>query len=158
MAGGRRFEPLPVARELGSAEGLRLDLVRTCGDDDSPWGVPAYIFTIVFDWQPVGRLSLRVGATPTILLHAGHLGFTVEEPHRGRGFAGSAARLVLPLAKAHDLDPLWITCTPDNRASIRTIESLGATYVETVPIPAGYDSYARGERQKRRYRLDLELP
>jgi predicted acetyltransferase len=156
MHSGGGFEPLPLlARSLPADRALRLDLERTFEPAESPWGVFAYLFAILADERRVGRLSLRIGETPTVLLYAGHLGFTVDEPHRRQGYARRAARLILPLARAHRLDPLWITCNPANAASIRVIESLGACYVETVAIPPDYDSYARGERQKRRYRLDL---
>jgi RimJ/RimL family protein N-acetyltransferase len=50
---------------------------------------------------------------------------------------------------------VWITCHPGNTPSIRTIEALGATYVETVDLPPGHPARLAGERQKRRYRLDV---
>jgi tagatose 1,6-diphosphate aldolase len=50
---------------------------------------------------------------------------------------------------------LWITCNPDNYASRRTCERLGAEMVEIVPLPSNNVLYQRGEREKCRYRLDL---
>lgn len=39
---------------------------------------------------------------------------------------------------------------------MRVMDWLGATYIETVDIPPDYKRYyARGERTKRRYRLDF---
>jgi predicted acetyltransferase len=64
-------------------------------------------------------------------------------------------RLVIPLAKAHGMTHLWITCNPENAASRRTIERLGATFVEVVDIPKSNLLYEKGERQKCRYRLDI---
>jgi hypothetical protein len=39
--------------------------------------------------------------------------------------------------------------------SIRTIEALGATYVETLDLLEGHPAWLAGERQKRRYRPEL---
>jgi tagatose 1,6-diphosphate aldolase len=61
----------------------------------------------------------------------------------------------MPLARRHGINPLWITCNPDNHASRRTCERLGATLVEIVPVPVGHTLYQRGEREKCRYRVDL---
>ena len=48
------------------------------------------------------------------------------------------------------------TTTPDNLASRRTCEILGAELVETVELPPGNDMYERGERQKCRYRWVID--
>jgi len=47
----------------------------------------------------------------------------------------------LALARSHDLNPLWITCNPDNIASRRTCELAGATLVEIVDLPENTDMY-----------------
>ena len=49
----------------------------------------------------------------------------------------------------------WVTCDPDNVASRRTIERLGARYVETVQVPPGDPLFARGETRKCRFMLQL---
>jgi predicted acetyltransferase len=149
----RTVGQVPLAQVLPPDEALRLDLQQTLQPAAAPWGVLTYLFTILSNDRPIGRLALRIGETPTITLFAGHLGLGIDEPHRGLGFARRAARLVLPLATAHRLDPMWITCSPHNAASIRAIESLGARYVETVIAPAGAVSSYQEEKQ--RYRLDL---
>jgi tagatose 1,6-diphosphate aldolase len=64
--------------------------------------------------------------------------------------------LLLPLARRHGLKDLWITCNPDNLASRRTCELAGAEFVEIVDLPANSGMYRRGDRQKCRYRLDLQ--
>jgi tagatose 1,6-diphosphate aldolase len=74
---------------------------------------------------------------------------------RGHHYAERATRLLLPLARAHGMSELWITCSPNNPASRRTIERLGAGYVETVDVPTTYPLPDGEIRQKRRYRLEL---
>jgi RimJ/RimL family protein N-acetyltransferase len=103
----------------------------------------------------LGGITLRVGRSPPIELYYGHVGYHVFPAARGQHYAERACRLLLPLARRHGLNPLWITCNPDNLASRRTCERLGMRLVETVAVPGEDALYLRGEREKCRYRLDL---
>lgn len=135
---------------------LRLDFDRAYETADSPWAVPAFRFDIVADRQKAGTISFRIGNDNRLLRFAGHIGFGVDEPFRGRRLAGRAVKLLYPLAKSYGLNPLWLLCNPDNFSSMRVMEWLGAVYVETIDMPPDYERYySRGERQKRRYRLDF---
>jgi tagatose 1,6-diphosphate aldolase len=85
-------------------------------------------------------------------------GFAVHERHRGHHYAERSCRLIAPIARHHGLNPVWITCNEANVASIRTIERLGAAYVETLTMPEEYpyaSRYSAEARTKRRYRWDL---
>jgi len=119
--------------------------------------VPAYRFAIRLDGveHPVGRLGFRVGSTFTIEHYAGHLGYEVAPAYRGHRLAERSCRLILPLARRHGFQELWITCNPDNWASRRTCERLGAELVETVEVPADNEVFAPGSERKCRYRLSL---
>jgi len=103
--------------------------------------------------QPVGLLSLRVGRSEWLERYAGPIGYVIAEPHRGNRYAARALRLVAPLAWRNGIVPTWITCNPDNLASRRTCELVGAELIETVALPPGNDMYDRGDRFKCRYRL-----
>ena len=50
---------------------------------------------------------------------------------------------------------LRITCQPDNLASRRTLERLGAAYAGTFAGPADYPLDAGAERRKMCFYLDL---
>lgn len=102
-----------------------------------------------------GGINLRVSNQPSIVLYAGHIGYGVNAEQRGHHYAARACRLLLPLAKLHALNPVWITCNPDNYASRRSCELAGARLVEIVDVPPDNDMYLRGELQKCRYRIDL---
>ena len=102
-----------------------------------------------------GTITLRIGQTPAIEQYYGHVGYHVYPPVRGRHFAERSCRLLLPLARRHNMRTLWITCDPTNAASKRTCERLGMQYVGTVRVPRTDPLYARGEREKCRYRLEL---
>jgi predicted acetyltransferase len=134
---------------------LDLVLVETKPGDPSREWLPGYLFEMRVGGRRAGGLNLRVGNTRKIVMYAGHIGYAVEPEHRGHHYAERACRLILPLAKAHGLDTIWITCNPDNMPSRRTCERLGAEMVEIVPLPEGDDQYQAGDREKCRYRLDL---
>jgi tagatose 1,6-diphosphate aldolase len=136
---------------------LRLVLKETKPADPSKGFVPAYVFEMVLTGTDtvVGSINLRVGNGEFLVRYGGHIGYKVNPERRGHRFAARACRLLMPLAKRHGLQPLWVTVTPDNVASRRTCEILGATMVEIVDLPTDCDMYAKGERQKCRYRIDL---
>lgn len=112
--------------------------------------VPAYRFAIVAGGVDVGTFGFRVGDTDHVRLTAGHIGYNVDEPHRGHGYARLACLAAAPLV-VQFYDEVIITCDPDNLPSIRTIERLGATFIDEVPVPPDDPHYIRGSRFKRRY-------
>jgi len=105
--------------------------------------------------QKIGRINFRVGNTEDVTMYAGHFGYRVEPDFRGNRYAARSCQLLFPLAKKHQIDPLWITCNPDKQASRRTCEIAGGKLIEIVDLPTDNDQYLDGERQKCRYRFDL---
>lgn len=120
--------------------------------------VPAYVFDLVHAPSDniIGELALRVGNTHNIVMYNAHIGYEVATNFRGHKYAVRAVKLILPLAKKHGLNPLWITCNPDNFASRKTCEHLGAEFIEIVPLPENSEMFQRGMREKCRYRLSLD--
>lgn len=133
---------------------LELVLIETRLDDSMLEQVPAYRFEMRSVNQNilVGNIDLRIGNSEYLLMYAGHIGYGVEPQHRGHRYAARSCRLILPLAKSHNISPIWITCNPDNISSRKTCEILGAEFVETVALPKEIDMYTMGERFKCRYR------
>jgi predicted acetyltransferase len=123
-------------------------------DPEKEW-VPTYHFNMVRVGSStvIGGINLRIGNPERLVLYRGHIGYSVEPEHRGRHFASRSVRLLVPLAAAHGLNPVWITCDLDNLASRRTCELAGAELVEIIDIPSDEEMYQRGIRQKCRYRL-----
>jgi len=119
----------------------------------------AYHFWLINHNMPnlpvAGSICLRIGRTEDIERYFGHFGYHVYPAHRGRHFAERAVRLLLPLARDHGIDPVWITCNPGNYASRRTCTRLGAKWVDTVDVPIGHPLALKGEIVKCRYRLDV---
>ncbi|HZL38517.1 MAG TPA: GNAT family N-acetyltransferase [Tepidisphaeraceae bacterium] len=140
--------------ELRDAD-LILRLSRRAPADASKRLAASYWFELIVEGVAVGTLNLRLDDSPEVEMFDGHLGYTVYPKFRGRRYALRACRLVLPLARAHGLMTLWITCHPENHASRRTCEGLGAVFVEIVHRPRGGDMCVEGEDVKCRYRLEV---
>ena len=139
-------------------DGLLTLVLRRTYKGSRPLGLaPNYAFAMTHaeTGAHLGDIDLRLSNDHYITHYAGHIGYGVNRPYRGHHYAARACRLLLPLAKKHGLDPLWITCNPDNLASRKTCEALGATLEEIVSVPPGSDLFRRGEREKCRYRVDL---
>lgn len=105
--------------------------------------------------QRVGDINLRLASTPHIERYAGHIGFTIDPAHRGHRYAARAIGSLVPLAREHGLNLLWITCDPGNVASHRSCELAGAQFIEIVDVPAHCIIHRSGHPKKCRYRLDL---
>ncbi len=119
--------------------------------------VPVYVFQMrkIGQKTRIGSLSLRIGDTDHIETYAGHIGYSVEPEHRGNRYAARSCELVFPLAAEHGVNPVWITCNPDNYPSRKTCEILGGKLIEIVPIPKNNSLYAPNTTMKCRYRVDL---
>lgn len=118
---------------------------------------PQYIFhmTRTNGGAKMGSITLRIGDSEFLTMYAGQIGYGVEPAFRGHHLAARSVQLLLPLARRHGLNPLWITCNPDNFASRRSCEIAGGQMIEIVDLPTDCDMYREGERQKCRYRFEL---
>jgi predicted acetyltransferase len=135
---------------------LHLVLVNKIPADEAKGFVPSYEFNMVnaHTREIMGGINLRIGYNERIK-YGGQIGYAVGKEYRGKRYAARSLKLLFPLVKRHGLDPLWVTCDPDNTASRKTCELAGGTLVEVVDIPKNSELYKRGERKKCRYRFDL---
>ena len=153
---GNRFEFFHPGKLVNG--GLELILVEKRPAAPAKGIVPAYIFEMkrVGTNIHIGGISLRVGDNENIDMYAGHIGYGVNQEYRGNRYAARSCQLILPLAKRHGINPIWITCNPDNIASRRTCEIVGAKFVEIVEVPEKfYFLYKKADRLKCRYHIDL---
>ncbi len=94
----------------------------------------------LWDGEFCGSIDLRwqpgANALPAHCL--GHIGYAVVPWQQGRGYAKRALALLLPYARAVGLAYVELTCSPDNLASQRVIETNGGLLVERFTRPAQY--------------------
>ena len=148
-------EALEVVRSLELRHG-DLELRLTDYSVHAYHQVPTYFFRMmsVGRGEELGTVNLRIGSTLHLEQYAGHIGYGVHAASRGHHYAARSVKLLLPLARAVGIDPLWITCDPENIASRRSLEIAGAEMVEIVDVPeyCGIRKYG-GKLRKCRYRL-----
>ena len=84
------------------------------------------------DGQRVGRIHLRVTDDQNILGAVGHSGYAVDEPHRRKGYAVRAIRLIVSLARHYGIAPLWVLTEPDNIPSCRAVERAGFKLIDQI--------------------------
>ena len=149
------IEPIEVARSLKLRHG---DLELRLADYSlhAFHRVPTYFFRMmsIDRDEEMGNINLRIGSNPHIERYAGHIGYGVRPAYRGHHYASRSLVLLLPFARSLGIDPLWITCDPDNAASRRSLEISGAEFIEVVDVPdeCGIRKYG-GKLHKCRYRL-----
>jgi predicted acetyltransferase len=118
--------------------------------------VPTYFFRMMshYSVEEMGNINLRVGSSAHLERYAGHIGYGVNPQFRGHHYAARSVMLLVPLARRLGIDPIWITCDPENGASRRSLEIAGAVFVEIVEVPwdCGIRKYG-GKLRKCRYRL-----
>ena len=119
------------------------------GFEIAPDRVPSTFLLAEVDGDIVGRVSIRHELNAYLASVGGHIGYAVRPAHRRRGYARSILRQSLELASGVGLHRVLITCDDDNVASVRLIESFGAT-LENV-LGAG-----SGSSPTRRYWIDLK--
>ncbi len=147
-------QSLPAPCETLSADQVRLQFVRIVPGEPARGFVSFYHFRILAaDGTEVGHINFRVGDTEHVRVCAGHIGFQISEPFRGHGYALQACRALAPLV-ASIYQAVTITCDPDNHACRRTLEHLGARFIDEVTVPPHDPHYQRGSRCKRRYRWE----
>lgn len=119
-----------------------------------PDGLPFYFYDILVNGVPVGKISIRIGET-FHTYYNGNIGYEVDEPYRGRGCARTACKLIMDVARYHNMTSLYLTCAESNIASYRTIEGLGAELLEICEVPREYFAFREGMERQRVYRLTL---
>ena len=145
-------ESLPLPPESFSFGDIVLRFSGIVPGDPARGFVPYFHFRIFApDGSDVGHINFRVGDTEHVRVCAGHIGFEIAESFRGRGYALQACFAIAPFVESI-YEAVTITCDPDNLASRRIIERLGAEFMDEVVVPANDPHYLRGSRTKRRYR------
>lgn len=151
-----RFRHLKMDFLPGEEISLFID-ERLPEDKLSGW-VPSYRYDIVINEtdEIVGSIDIRIGHNENTFF-GGNIGYRVHEEYRGHHYAGKACKLIVEVAKAHDMSYLVITCNPDNVPSRRTCEWLGLFLESIVDLPEHNEMYKLGERQKCRFIWDLTV-
>ena len=107
----------------------------------------------------MGFINVKAGYTDNIVHYRGNIGYAVLEQYQGKRYAARSCQLLKGVIKYLGLSAVYITCNADNDASRKAIESIGATYLETVTIGRHspyYLYYTGQDRVKLRYIWEIE--
>lgn len=136
-------------------EEISLKLINTSTGNPQKGYVPAYHFNICNSRDEiVGIIDLRIEHNRNTY-YGGNIGYSVIPEFRGNYYAGKASRLLLDLARKHNMGYVIITCSPENIASRKSIEYAGGVLQQIMELPPDTDMYILGDREKCQYRIDL---
>jgi predicted acetyltransferase len=121
-------------------------------------GIPAVLFDVYENKhnKKVGHVDFRLGNSDDLKIYSGHIGYDIYADYRCQGFAQASCFLLAEFARSQEFKEIWITCNPDNYASNRICQKIGAEFVEEVVVPKTHELYQRGDRAKNRYLWDIQ--
>ena len=113
-----------------------------------------FIIRLLSDDTVIGSCNLR-NCPEEYIFYTGNIGYAIDEPYRGHHYAQHAVHLLSAFARGIGISSLLICCSPENIASRKTCENLGAELLGVVPIPADCELYAFDRKSCVRYRLQV---
>lgn len=117
---------------------------------------PAYKYNIYLnkDNSLVGFIDLRIGYNENVF-YGGHIGYGIDKLYRGNAYAKKASKLLLEVAKKHQMDILFISADVNNIASRKTIENLDFETLGVFSLPPYNEMYLLGDKKKVIYMKSL---
>ena len=105
----------------------------------------------------IGEVSFRFVNTNRVENYDGNIGYGVEKSYRGNHYAEKACRILRELALEHGLKQLYFTCAPDNTASVKTCQRLGAMDLGLINLPDEFRELEEiPEKRYRRFAWSIE--
>jgi len=135
-------------------EKITLKIIEKLNRSDEE--TPMYWYDIIENKtnKTVGKISIRIGQTYNSY-YEGNIGYEVDEKYQGNKYSLAACKLVLKIAKHHQMDYVYITCNNDNYASKNIIETLGGNFIEEIEVPKDYIYYFEGIKPHCIYKINL---
>lgn len=131
---------------------LSLKIIEKNYGDDTI--LPFYWYEIISDGKAVGKISIRIGNNFHSYFN-GHVGYEIDEQFRGNKLSLKALKLVLPVAKFHGMNSIYLTCSSSNMASKKIISMSGAVFLEEVVPPKEYFAWYEGIEKSSIFELFL---
>ncbi|MCI5997390.1 MAG: GNAT family N-acetyltransferase [Peptoniphilaceae bacterium] len=135
---------------------IKLILQKTTEENKEKNWVPSYIFDICdLIGNKMGQCDLRIGYNEG-LYYGGHIGYQIDEKYRGHHYSAKACKLLFKLAKMHNMDYLYITTSPDNKASNKICKYINGEFLGIFELPKDNDMRViDGETHKCIYKFEL---
>lgn len=80
----------------------------------------------------VGITNIRHRLSPELLLHGGHIGYSIRPQERKKGYATTMLGLALKYCRQLDIMQVLVTCDADNIGSAKTIKNNGGILQDEI--------------------------
>lgn len=132
---------------------IDIKLLSKSSGNPSTGRSPEYKFQVKLHRSDVsiGHINVRFGNDEKIVKYIGHIGYGIDQDYRGNKYSIMACELVRRVLREHEIEKVIITCNPDNHASRKTCDGIGARLIEIIDIPRTSDAYSDDETSKCRY-------
>jgi len=122
------------------------------------WFFPVVYFYDIYEYnkaEAIGRCDYRREKNEENY-YAGNIGYMIMPNYRGKNYAYLASKLLCKLARRFKERYFYITCSPENIASYKTIKKLNADFIEEVDVPENHYLYKQGEKRKYIFKIKLD--
>lgn len=96
------------------------------GRNMAPGRVPHTMLYAFLDGQIIGRVSIRHELNDFLLRRGGHIGYSVAEAYRRKGYATALMQAGMNYCKTLGLAEILVTCDDENMPSWKIIEKFNA--------------------------------
>ena len=134
---------------------VELKVRKTVAEEEKYGGAPVYYFDILnIDKDKVGTCELRVGHNDE-LYYYGNILCDIDPRYQGRHFSYKASKLLMLLAKQHNMGYVSVTCESNNVKCKSTCEMLGMKLIDECEIPVNHPIRTKGLTNALVYVLDI---
>ena len=102
-----------------------LGMIEKAAKSPAPDWVPITQYFGICNNKIIGTIQIRHCLNDSLLLHGGHIGYSVRPSERRKGFATKMLALALKECKKLGIGRVLITCDKNNTGSARTIQKNG---------------------------------
>ena len=102
------------------------------GTDLAPDRVPHTMLYGFLDGKIIGRVSVRHELNDYLRYRGGHIGYSVAERFRRKGYATEMVRQALSFCKSIGIQSIMVTCADDNTPSWKVIEYFGGKLQDRI--------------------------
>ena len=83
--------------------------------------------------------------------YLGNIGYEIFSQYQGHHYSEECSKLLIELANNIGVKEVILTANPNNLASLKIINRLGAKFIEVVKVPRKCVLYKQGDRYLERY-------
>ena len=144
--------------DITNIKGNEISLQIVVNDAIDETKVHHYIYYIVENksGNRIGELMIYQSDNLEEFLYCGNVGIELYEEYRYKGYAGKVFELAKVALKILGFDKVILTCESTNVASFKSMEKVGAKYVDEKEVPEDNFSYKDGLRNVKVYEYYLD--